>query len=71
MSDLLSELLVSRDYLLADGATGTNMFAMGLATKRMFPLVICFLPGLFVWTLGPVFIQLIQMADTFTQVRNF
>jgi len=48
-----------------------NMFAMGLATKRMFPLVICFLPGLFVWTLGPVFIQLIQMADTFTQVRNF
>jgi len=48
-----------------------NMFAMGLATKRMFPLVICFLPGLFVWTLGPVFIQLIQMADTFTQIRNF
>lgn len=48
-----------------------NMFAMGLATKRMFPLVVCFLPGLFVWTLGPVFIQLIQMADTFTQVRNF
>ena len=32
MSDLLSELLASRDYLLADGATGTNMFAMGLET---------------------------------------
>ncbi len=30
MSDLLSELLQSRDYLLADGATGTNFFAMGL-----------------------------------------
>ena len=32
MSDLLSELLATRDYLLADGATGTNMFAMGLET---------------------------------------
>jgi methionine synthase I (cobalamin-dependent) len=30
MSDLLSDLLASRDYLLADGATGTNFFAMGL-----------------------------------------
>jgi methionine synthase I (cobalamin-dependent) len=30
MSDLLNELLKSRDYLLADGATGTNFFAMGL-----------------------------------------
>ena len=30
MSDLLNELLQSRDYLLADGATGTNFFAMGL-----------------------------------------
>jgi len=30
MSDLLSELLQARDYLLADGATGTNFFAMGL-----------------------------------------
>ncbi len=32
MSDLLSELLAEREYLLADGATGTNMFAMGLET---------------------------------------
>jgi len=30
MSDLLTELLSERDYLLADGATGTNMMAMGL-----------------------------------------
>ncbi|GHF59310.1 betaine--homocysteine S-methyltransferase [Seohaeicola zhoushanensis] len=30
MSDLLSELLATRDVLLADGATGTNLFAMGL-----------------------------------------
>jgi 5-methyltetrahydrofolate--homocysteine methyltransferase len=30
MSELLAELLEARDYLLADGATGTNMMAMGL-----------------------------------------
>ncbi len=30
MSDLLSRLLVSRDWLMADGATGTNLFNMGL-----------------------------------------
>ena len=30
MGDRLSEILAERDYLLADGATGTNMMAMGL-----------------------------------------
>jgi 5-methyltetrahydrofolate--homocysteine methyltransferase len=30
MADALSELLASRDWLLADGATGTNLFNMGL-----------------------------------------
>jgi 5-methyltetrahydrofolate--homocysteine methyltransferase len=30
MSGLLEELLGKRDWLLADGATGTNLFAMGL-----------------------------------------
>ncbi len=30
MSNLLSDLLAERDYLLADGATGTNMMGMGL-----------------------------------------
>ncbi len=30
MSDLLQTLLASRDWLLADGATGTNLFNMGL-----------------------------------------
>lgn len=46
-------------------------FANSLATKRVIPLVVCFLPGLFVWTLGPAFIQLFKMAETFIQVRNF
>lgn len=30
MSDVLARLLSSRDWLLADGATGTNLFNMGL-----------------------------------------
>ena len=48
-----------------------NAFAMALPIKRMFPLVVCFLPGIFVWTLGPFFVRLFQFADTFIRVRNF
>ena len=48
-----------------------NAFAMALPVKRMFPLVMCFMPGIFVWTLGPFFVQLFQIADTFVKVRNF
>jgi 5-methyltetrahydrofolate--homocysteine methyltransferase len=32
MSDALSKLLAERDWLLADGATGTNLFNMGLSS---------------------------------------
>ncbi len=32
MSDLLARLLSERDYLMADGAIGTTLFAMGLET---------------------------------------
>ncbi len=32
MTDALSRLLDSRDWLLADGATGTNLFNMGLSS---------------------------------------
>nr|MBA3587221.1 homocysteine S-methyltransferase family protein [Chloroflexota bacterium] len=30
MSDALTELLAKRDWLMLDGATGTNLFDMGL-----------------------------------------
>lgn len=42
-------------------------FANALPVKRLFPLVICFLPGLFVWTLGPAFIELFKIAEAFTR----
>lgn len=45
-------------------------FANALPTKRVIPLVVCFLPGLFVWTLGPAFVQLFKLAETFIQSRN-
>jgi tight adherence protein C len=48
-----------------------NAFALSLPTKRMFPLVICFMPGIFTWTLGPFFVQLFQYADTFMRVKKF
>ncbi len=32
MTDLLSRLLATRDWLMADGATGTNLFNMGLSS---------------------------------------
>jgi tight adherence protein C len=47
-----------------------NTFAASLTVKRMFPMVICFLPGLFVWALGPVFTQLFKMADSLLRSRG-
>jgi len=46
-------------------------FANSLPVKRLFPLVICFLPGLFVWTLGPAFVQLFKLTETFTRSGGF
>ena len=48
-----------------------NAFAMALSVKRMIPLVVCFMPGIFVWTVGPALTRLFQLADTFMRVRNF
>ena len=45
-------------------------FANSLATKRVIPMVVCFLPGLFVWALGPALVQLFKMVDGFLEVGN-
>jgi pilus assembly protein TadC len=38
--------------------------AQALPVKLVFPLVICFLPGIFVSTLAPVLYQMVLMADS-------
>lgn len=37
--------------------------AQALPVKLVFPLVLCFLPGIFVWTMGPAFYQFLQVID--------
>jgi tight adherence protein C len=46
-----------------------NTLAQALTVKLVFPLVICFLPGIFVVTLGPIFLQFIKMAEGVTGAR--
>jgi tight adherence protein C len=38
--------------------------AQALPVKLVFPLVICFLPGIFISTLAPVLYQMVQVADS-------
>jgi tight adherence protein C len=40
------------------------MLAQALPVKLVFPLVVCFLPGIFVSTLAPVIYQMIQVANS-------
>jgi pilus assembly protein TadC len=45
--------------------------AMAMPVKRLFPMMICFLPGIFVATLGPTFYQFFQYAETIVQLRDY
>lgn len=47
-----------------------SAFAASLPVKLLFPLIICFLPGLFVATLGPTFYQFFQAADAVIRTRR-
>ena len=40
-------------------------FSMGLPIKLLFPLVICFLPGIMVFTIGPAFYEFFRMVDAY------
>jgi tight adherence protein C len=39
--------------------------AMALPVKQLFPMAICFMPGIFVFTLGPTFFEFFRFAETF------
>ncbi len=45
-------------------------FSMALPVKLLFPLVICFLPGIVLFTLGPAFYDLFRLADQFSIRRS-
>lgn len=45
------------------------LLAQALPVKLVFPLIVCFLPGIFVATLGPALHQMIKIADTI--LRNY
>ena len=38
--------------------------AQALPVKLVFPLVVCFLPGIFVSTLAPVLFQVVEVANS-------
>lgn len=44
--------------------------AMALPVKLIFPLILCFLPGLFVAVLGPAFYQIFEFLDNFSPTRG-
>ncbi len=67
MGSSVSETLrLQAEDVRAERREKSMTFAQSLATKRVIPLVICFLPGLFVWPLGPFFTQLLQIVDSLT-----
>lgn len=44
--------------------------AAALPVKLLFPLVLCFIPGIFVAALGPAFYQVFQLFDTLNRARG-
>lgn len=69
-SSVAETLRLQAEDVRAERREKSMTFAQSLATKRVIPLVICFLPGLFVWPLGPFFIQLINIVDSLTGVGS-
>ncbi len=66
-SGISSVLRTQADELRRRRRERANTQAAALPVKLVFPLIICFLPGLFVTTLGPAFLQFVKMADGLSQ----
>ncbi|MEO1619229.1 MAG: type II secretion system F family protein [Planctomycetota bacterium] len=65
-SSVSDTLRLQAEDVRSDRREKSLAFAQSLATKRVIPLVVCFLPGLFVWPLGPFFTQLLRIVDSLT-----
>jgi tight adherence protein C len=57
------------DDLRARRREDAMAMAMALPVKRLFPMVICFMPGVFVVTLGPAFFEFLRFAESFIKNR--
>src|SRR5262245_2050260 len=62
-------LRIQSDDLRNRRREDANMLAQALTVKLVFPLVLCFLPGIFVVTLGPIFLRFVGLADNVTRTR--
>lgn len=60
-------LRVQADDLRNRRREDANMLAQALTVKLVFPLVLCFLPGIFVTTLGPAFMQFLKLQSSLSQ----
>jgi tight adherence protein C len=60
-------LRTQADDLRSRRREDANMLAQALTVKLVFPLVLCFLPGIFVSTLGPTFLQFIKLTNSLSQ----
>lgn len=62
-------LRVQADDLRNRRREEANMLAQALTVKLVFPLVICFLPAIFVVTLGPIFQRFLTLSEGMTGMR--
>ena len=63
MSVFCSALVQQADDLRGRRRERAMVMAQALPVKLVFPLVLCFLPGIFLTTLGPAFMQFFQMIE--------
>ena len=69
--DIRHELNNGRDFSVVEGFRRLHRreralaFAMAIPVKLVFPLIVCFLPGIMTASLGPVVYQIVQVLDQF------
>ena len=66
-ASLAQTLRVQADDLRMRRRERALALAMGVTVKLLFPLIVCFLPGVMVASLGPVVFQIVQVLDSFLQ----
>jgi tight adherence protein C len=69
-SSLADTLRHQADDLRARRREQALILAQSLPVKLVFPLVVCFLPGIFLSTIGPVLFQMIEVADSVLRSRG-